>query len=341
MAQLSLGYDRRTGKRRFVRRRAIDDKDADRKLARLKREWGIAGEVAFVRLDDYLADWLDAVKPSIAPSTFTSYSGHVDLHISPVLGHLTVGALKTADVQRLVKRLIDAGKSPSTIVRIMTTLRMALGEAVRQGELAVNVATHARMPKVERPLIEAMTPERARIILDAVRGDPYEALYVLLLGTGLRAGEACALDWRDVDLERRTVFVRRGKTPTSRRLLPMPGFVVEAMLAHRGRASVVGPEEPVFVGQRTGTRLRVDQLTKAFPRLLVRQGLPRQTVHSLRHGTATLLLEAGVDMRDIADILGHRNPNMTMAVYTHVSEQMKRRAMDALDPIGRKERLTS
>ena len=111
MAQLSLGTDRRTGKRRTVRRRAPDARGAERALLRLQHEWGIAGEVAWTKLSDYLADWLDAVKPSIAPATFTSYSGHVENHIDPLIGHLPVGSLRPTDVHRLIARLLEQGKS--------------------------------------------------------------------------------------------------------------------------------------------------------------------------------------------------------------------------------------
>ena len=210
MAQLSLGTDRRTGKRRTVRRRAPDAKSAERALLRLQREWGIAGEVAWTKLSDYLADWLDDVKPSIAPATFTSYSGHVENHIDPLIGHLPVGSLRPTDVHRLIARLLEQDKSAATVQRIVTTLRMALGQAVRDGELTVNVA-QVKLPRVDRPPVEAMTDAQAQALIVAVKDDTFETLYTVLLGTGMRLGEACALDWRDVDLKHGTVFVRQGQ----------------------------------------------------------------------------------------------------------------------------------
>src|SRR3990167_10185385 len=131
MAPLSLGYDRKTGKRRVIRRRAADPDSAERALKRLQHEWGLAGEVAFVRLDDYLTDWLAVIEPSIAASTHVSYSGHVTIHIAPLLGHLSVGSLRPTDVHRLIRRSLDDGASASTVGRIVTTLRMALQAAVR------------------------------------------------------------------------------------------------------------------------------------------------------------------------------------------------------------------
>lgn len=333
MAQLSLGVDRRTGKRRYIRRRAIDQKDADRKLARLQREWGVAGDVAFIRLGDYLAEWLESIRHNIAPATYVAYSGHVENHINPLLGHLTVGALHQRDVRRLINDRLGKVKSTATVVRIVATLRSALQQAVEDGELATNVA-RVKLPRVVSEPVEAMTPERAFLVLDAVKGDDLEALYVLLLGTGLRAGEACALDWKDVDLDAPHVFVRKGKTKSAGRVVPLPSFVVPVMKAHRIAAKRYGPDEPVFLGLRGAAkreRLRVTTVSHAFPKLLVRKGLPRMTVHQLRHAAATLMVAKGVPMRTVAEILGHANPSVTANVYAHVSQESKRAAIEVLD----------
>lgn len=336
MASLTVGYDRKTGKRRYVRRRADDDKAAERALERLQREYGRAGEVAFERLEDYLGEWLAIVEPSIARSTLVSYQGHVDNHILPVLGARTVGSLRPPDVHRLIRKLLDEGKSPATAGRIITTLRMALQQAVRDGELTINPAA-VRLPRVVREPVTAMTQEHAEVILDVIKGQPFEAVYILLLGTGMRAGEACALDWRDVDLEAGTVFVRKGKTRAATRTIPLPPFVVRALEAHRAATPRYGPHEPVFLGTRrtqtTGAieRLRVSTISHAFPRLLERHKLPTMRLHDLRHATATLLLAKGVPMRVISEILGHANPSVTANVYAHVGEATKRQAMDGLE----------
>lgn len=330
MAQLSLGTDRKTGRRRIIRRRAPDGPAAERALRRLQHEWGVAGDIAFERLDDYLDTWLDNVRPSIAPATFTSYRGHVELHIAPVLGHLTVGALRPADVHRLIGKLLEDGKSPSTVQRVITTLRMALGQAVRDGELTVNVAG-VRLPKIDRVPVEAMTPERAQILLDAVKGDWLEPLYVLLLGTGLRLGEACALDWRDLELQEGSVFVRKGKTRAATRTIPLAPFVVKALVAHRAAAPRIGPDVPVFLGPRTSERLRTQTVSHAFPKLLERHELPAMRVHDLRHATATLLLAKGLPMRDIASVLGHANPSVTAQVYAHTIQESRERAARLLE----------
>lgn len=182
-----------------------------------------------------------------------------------------------------------------------------------------------------------MTPERAREILAAVAGDRNAALYELLLGSGMRVGEALALDWRDVDLERGTVFIRKGKTARAVRTIPVPPTVTASLRAHRTRSATIDPTAPVFVGERKGQRLRVDVALHRFLELLRAAKVPPMRIHDLRHGHATLLLAAGVPMQAIADQLGHANPALTAAIYAHVQPGALRKAVNALDDYIRQE----
>jgi integrase len=114
------------------------------------------------------------------------------------------------------------------------------------------------------------------------------------------------------------------------RATPISEEAVEALRAHRGKTPRYGLDEPVFLGPRTKERLRGSTVSHAFPRLLERAGLPRMTVHQLRHGHATLLLAQGVPMRVIADQLGHADPGFTARVYSHVVPSMQNAAVKGL-----------
>ncbi len=89
VAQLSLGIDKRTGRRRLVRRTTKDEREVDALLAHLRHRYIGVGEVGLQTLDEYLADWLAATKPTIAPRTYESYSGLIEHHVSPLLGGIT------------------------------------------------------------------------------------------------------------------------------------------------------------------------------------------------------------------------------------------------------------
>jgi integrase len=332
VAVVSLGF--RDGRRIRHKAHATTSKLADRELEKLQRLYGSSPDLTTATLDRYLGDWLVGAKPTIAPSTYRSYAGHVRMHISPLLGGIVVAKLRPADVRRLIADRLRAGLSPATVIRIVTSLRIALGTGRRDGTLSENVASEIGLPRVDRDPIPAMTVARAQAILGAVRGDPFEALYVLLLGSGLRLGEALGLDWRDVELEAGTVSVRKGKTRRSVRTIPVPPFVVAGLRAQKAAAKRFGPEVPVFLGPRSSERLRGDSVLHHWQRLLTAAGLPAMRLHDLRHGHATLLLAAGVPMRAIADQLGHANPATTANVYAHVSQDHLRDAVATLERIA-------
>lgn len=337
---MRLGIDPRTGKGRTVKRTARTRHDAEVMLAKLQRQYGRGSDVALMTLAAYLDEWIAAITPNRAPSSILVYRNHVEEHITPLLGGIRVGSLHQRDVRRLIADRLEAGLAARTVGHIVSTLRAALQHAVDDGDLIVNVAK-VELPRVDHVPVEAMTADRAQAILDAVKGDRLEALWTLLLGTGLRLGEACALDWRDIELPTdvelldRTgaVTVRKGKTKAASRTIPLPSFVVESLRQHRIDAKRYGPSEPVFVGEQTGERLTVGVASHALPRLLVRKGLPRMTPHRLRHGCASLLYAKGVPMRTISEILGHANPAVTAKVYTHLTESGKREAMASLDEL--------
>ena len=227
--------------------------------------------------------------------------------------------------------------TPPTAGRILVTLRMALGSGVRDGIFERNVAALVKPPRVERDAPRALAPADALRLVAAIADDWLGPLYVLLLATGLRLGEACALDWRDLDLERGTVAVRQGKTTRSVRTVPILAFALPVLRAHRARLASVDLDAPVFVGQRSHDRLTGYVASQHWPRLLRDVGWRPMRAHDLRHGWASLALAAGVPMRVIADQLGHASPALTANVYAHLGSEALRDASSAVDELLRRE----
>lgn len=333
-ARLSLGYVTVNGKRRrnVLRVRRKSEADAWAALDRMRRDHLVGVDPTRQTLDQYLQAWLHDHGPSVRPSTLTSYTGHVELHISPLLGGILAAKLRPADVRRLISDRLAAGRSPATVGRIVTTLRMALAQGVRDRVLATNAAD-VRLPRVEPKPVPALSEDEAERIMDAVAGSWLEPIVTLLLGTGMRLGEACGLDWGDVDLERRFVLVRVSKTKV--RAVPMSDTATEALRKHRAAAKRYGPAEPVFLGPRTKDRLSGASVSHGFPELLAAKGLTRMSPHGLRHGAASLMVAKGVHMRVVAEQLGHANPAMTARVYAHVLPEAQQ---DAVRVLNRKER---
>jgi integrase len=309
-----------------------------------------------VTLGAFLEAWLtEVVRLSVRPRTYASYRYVVHLHLAPGLGHHRVAALSPAEVQAFLNAKSASGLSPRTVAYLRGVLRGALGHAERMDLVSRNVARLARPPRIPRRPVSPLSVEQARIFLVAIRGDRLEALYLVALGVGLRQGEILGLRWPDVDLEAGTLTVRHAlaridrrlvlveaKSATSRRVVPLPAFVRDALIAHRVRQAQeslpLRPEpgdvfaELVFT-TTLGTPLDGISVTRRFQRVLVAAGLPRQRFHDLRHACASLLLAQGVPARVVMETLGHSKISLTLNTYAHVLPSLGREAALRMDEV--------
>jgi integrase len=305
---------------------------------------------------DHLDDWLTEVGQTVRPITVYGYRVHVEGWIVPAIGDVQLVDLQVAHVRRLRDSIITAGKSPRWAQAVMTTLRSALRQAVRDGLLSRNVAEGVRPPRQIRRRVTATTPADAKAILAAFQGHRLEALVTVAIGTGLRLGELLGLRWADVSggTLRVTGSVRRAplkaggdhvlhrsaetKTHRSHRTLEPPAFVITALEEEHRRQIAAGLASPyIFVsaGRRdhAGKAMLLDpkNTTRAFQHQLELAGLPPMRFHDLRHAFATLMLGAGVPLRVIQESLGHTSVVTTAAVYAHVLPELQRDAARRLD----------
>jgi integrase len=184
-----------------------------------------------------------------------------------------------------------------------------------------------------------LTPDELRRLLETVRGGRFEGLFYLCALVGLRIGEALALRYEDVDLERGTIRVERTlhegecsapKTSSSRRTLSLPQRALEALVRHCGGRN--NPTGYLFT-TASGKPVNVSNFYRWSWRPALRQaGLPETlTPHQLRHGTASLLLNQNVPIPVVSKYLGHANPGITMKVYAHMIDGTSGMAADGID----------
>lgn len=186
----------------------------------------------------------------------------------------------------------------------------------------------------------------------ATHTDRLHALYELALRTGLRKSELLGLRWEDLDLDGGTASIRRSlqrtrsagltslptKTRASERRIALPTECIRSLHSHREQQDE--EQEAAGAGWKTsdlvftttvGSPLDPANLTRRFRGLLDRAGLRRIRFHDLRHSTATLLLEQGVDLVVIKELLGHAHIGVTAGVYAHVRLRLQRQAIDTLN----------
>jgi len=301
----------------------------------------------------YLASWLDAVRPSLRPRTFSRYEQYIRLHAVPELGRLPLARLSPQHLQRLYASRLAAGLSPTTVGHLHAVLHRALAQATRWGLVVRNVASLATRPRAQRQEMVTFSPEQAGSFLEAAQGDRYAALYTLALTTGMRQGELLALRWRDLDLEARTVQVRatlqrtrdgfaftEPKTTSSRRQVALTRAAVDALRRHRARqleerlAAIAWEDNGLVFANEVGRPVEATNLLRrSFHPLLERAGLPHIRFHDLRHTAATLLLAQGMHPKIVAEMLGHSAIAVTLDLYSHVTPTMQRQAADAMDAI--------
>jgi integrase len=183
---LWVGRYEAAGRRKYVygkSKKAVTDKLRERLSSGLAN---LAPEGDGMRVEGYLDKWLPTVKDTVKERTWTRHEEIVRLHLKPSIGHVKLQKLNALDVQELYRTKLDSGLSARTVQIIHTTLHKALKQAVRWSLVQRNVTEAVTPPRPRRKEIRVLTPEEARRLIMAARGERFEALYVLAITTGMR-----------------------------------------------------------------------------------------------------------------------------------------------------------
>src|SRR5215469_4610562 len=156
----------------------------------------------------YLADWLSHVRPSIRHNTYLFDEQLIRLHILPSLGRNSLSKLTPAQVQRCLTELLNSELSPTTVRHVYGVLHKALEDALRLGHVQRNVSDAVTPPRRADQEMQVLTSDQAQVLLRTAEDHRLYALFVVAVTSGMRLGELLALQWRNVDLERKTLQVR-------------------------------------------------------------------------------------------------------------------------------------
>lgn len=278
------------------------------------------------------------------PGTVRLYERTLRLHVHPVIGSRQLGSLRRSDIQGLVADLVAAGYKPKTVENVLRLIRAILNAVVDDGLIATSPCRKVVRPTVEDRHIVPLPLDGVRRAA-AVISRRMRALVLLSVGTGLRQGEALGVTVDRVNLLRREVTVDRQlvknvgqppllgplKTASSRRVVPLPDFVVEALAAH---LATYPPNHDglVFTGGN-GEPFARAWLHRAWRSAITESGLPQDaTWHLLRHTYASILIDGGESVTVVARRLGRANPSETLRTYSHLwpdSDDRTRQVVDA------------
>jgi integrase len=304
-----------------------------------------------------LDQWLsECERLELSPTTLRTYRSQIEKSIRPRLGKVQLSRLTAKHLDDLYGALKAERKSPKTIRNYHAIVAAALHQGVRWGWIRSNVADMAKAPRLRQRQVIAPSVDLVRRVIElAEKRDPRQAPLMMLAAlTGMRRGELCALRWSDIDLDRgvlevaRSVVVVSGglaekapKTGRTRRIA-LDAVALALLSYHRARVLAWAAEADVkiaadafvfspFVEARSP--FRPDNVTSFFIRVRDAAGAPSVRLHDLRHFTATQLIGAGVDVRTVAERLGHSDPSLTLRVYSHAIEERDRAAAAVIGQI--------
>ena len=326
-------------------------------LALYEKKQGRLATGAQQTLKVHLERWLEqVVKLTMRPNTYKMYRSTIRCHLVPALGHIKLQKLTIGDLQAFYAEKRKKLK-PRTLARINAVLTSALEDALKQGFIGRNVAKLVDLPQIERYEGQILTVEQAHKLLEFARGSSLDALLLVAVTTGMRRGELTAVRWNDVDFGKGILQVRRTlsrvpgmgyvegepKTKAGRRKILLPSVVVEALKEHRIRQE----QARIKMGDRWrehglifcniyGGFFNPDRVWYLFKRLLKEAGLPDVRFHDLRHGAATVLLAAKVDLKVVSELLGHSSVAITADIYAHVLPEMQQEVVKKMDDLFRR-----
>lgn len=240
------------------------------------REDGLTFDAKNLALGEYLDLWLrDSVQDTVRLTTYQGYERIARLHIKPALGRIKLDKLTPVHVRSLYRQRLEAGLAPRMVQLVHTTLHKALKQAVADDLIPRNVTEAVKAPRPIKKEMKPLSPEQARTLLEAARGEKLEALYALAVTTGMRQGEILGLKWEDIDLEVGTLQVRRTlstatgggvkfgdpKTARSRRSIRIPKLTLASLKRHRKtqlaeRMKLSGLWKDYDLASRPGSALR-------------------------------------------------------------------------------------
>lgn len=303
---------------------------------------------------DIVIDFLKYKRDFVRPSSISTYTHAFEDYLIPFFGDKT--DITQDDIDEFIYQTSKKGLKKKTIAVHICTLKSILSWGNKTNifnteSFRANYPSDMEPPKEKKPL----SAEDAKIFAKYCEDNfTFEnlALYTALF-TGIRAGEICGLKWSDIDLERNVLRISRNvtraffgdgllkdinedikkseliiglpKTENSIREIPLSKQLIRY---YKPLLKVVNLDW--FILSNSRIPLEPRQLQWILKRLIAEAGLPKITLHDLRHTFATRCIALGIDYKTVSEMLGHSSVGTTLKVYTHIDDDAKEKAMNEL-----------
>jgi len=306
-----------------------------------------------LKYEEWLDIWLEGERSFIKESTYATYTNIIENHLKPVLGKRRIGDIMNEDLQKFIflklnvsKKNLKKGLALKTVKDMTVLAKSSLNTAI-QHKLIPFQKFHYKFPTYSKKLhLKTFTNSEQKILFNYLisHQNPKNLGILLCLQTGLRLGELCGLQWRDIDFEKHTLIICRTlqkiyikekdksyskiiistpKTKHSNRIIPLGNEFINLIKPFQ-------QNENYYFATGSINYFKPHCYRYYYQKLLYSLNLPKLTFHSLRHTFATQAIELGIDYKTVSEILGHSSINTTLNLYVHPQTEHKRKCIDLI-----------
>ena len=291
-----------------------------------------------MKLNEWLDIWLNKyTKHAVKLRTYERYRYIIEKHINPKLGNYELDDLSAVILQDFVLGELECGNlntqgplANNSVIGIVNVLKSSLAEAKDLEVTSKDYTGKIKLPiSTEKPVTAFERHEQEKLEKYCLQAKNNYIGIVICLYTGIRLGELLALTWDDIDFStglmsiNKTAFriihngipqivVDQPKTKISKRIIPLPKQLIEILKKIKKNSKSI-----YVLSTRSGGMVGTRAYQKTFERILKKLEIPYKNFHSLRHTFATRAIEMGMDVKTLSEILGHKNPVVTLTRYTH------------------------
>ena len=317
-------------------------------------------------LKDFVDRWLKEYgEKHLAPKTLARYKDILQKRILPAMGHLRIDKIRPIHLLEFYNNLSEPGLrldgkegalSPRTIQMHHRVLSAVLQDAVEWQIITDNPCTRVSSPKAKTPAIKILNEQQTAILIAGLDEVPlkWKVLCLLALSAGLRLGELMGLEWSHVDFAKQTlsvvqtsqyvsgigIFTKGTKNTSSDRLIALPESVIEllrsfqeAQATERENLKNLWHDSDRLFTRWNGEPMHPSSFNHWLRKYCAERNLPRISPHAFRHMSATLLLNAGISLKNVSGRLGHSKTSTTGDIYSHFLKSVDKLAADTMGKI--------
>ena len=283
---------------------------------------------------------------TMSENSRANYQSYLDKKIYPTLGDVKLPEITPAQLTALLLDIQAESKAHSTVIKVYTILHSFFKMAYLGDMIPRNPMDKVERPKPRKDEVKvagslAYTPAEVQVIITALEREPlkWRAMLHLLIDTGIRRGECCGLQWKNIDFKANTITISGNlcytpakgvylDTPKSGRIrtIDVDSDVIELLRQLRVEQSSKAISLWVFTQENSPEPMHPQSPTRYLKKFSERCGIPGLHPHALRHTFASIAITNGADVASVSEKLGHSDKAVTLRMYTHADQESMKRA---------------